>query len=452
MFFRKIFLPLYELLPAGPGGKLTQLHQRGFSPRTPPHRHRTHHLIKIAIASAIFGVGLTAIFSGHGKIASSNAVISTNLISLRTPIEGTVTSLPRRAGAMAERGALIAHIENPRVNDERLVDLREQQTRLVAELQGAETNRAAWIGLAAELANRDAMHTEANSERLQDLVEEAEDVRAALVTKQAQAENDVDRRLPLEASGVVAKAEMHKLRSGVDLARQETAAQTARLAALRAEAKAAARGVLIAAGAGTDRSYSAQRADEIGIELSRLDRTIAILSASVKETRARLDAEERRVSLWRSADITAPSNGMIWKLGASDGERLGIGDMTAEIVDCAAPLLLVAIPQDRFTDVEIGGLARFRLSGERIERTGTVLSVAGHGDAARGHHFAIMPLEEPSTAIVTILLAGDEVATTAPALQQGGGPPKECFIGRSARVSLPATGGGFIDQILRHVL
>jgi hypothetical protein len=60
---------------------------------------------------------------------------------------------------------------------------------------------------------------------------------------------------------------------------------------------------------------------------------------------------------------------MIWKLGAADGERLGIGDMAAEIVDCNAPFLLAAIPQNRFSDVEIAGVVQFRLSGERTEHT-----------------------------------------------------------------------------------
>ena len=53
---------------------------------------------------------------------------------------------------------------------------------------------------------------------------------------------------------------------------------------------------------------------------------------------------------------------MIWKLGAANGERLVTGDMAPDIVDCNAPFLLAAIPQDRFSDVEVGGLAQFRLS------------------------------------------------------------------------------------------
>ena len=140
---------------------------------------------------------------------------------------------------------------------------------------------------------------------------------------------------------------------------------------------------------------------------------------------------------------------MIWKLGAADGERLGTGDMAAEIVDCNAPFILAAIPQDRFSDVEAGGLAQFRLSGERTGRTGTVVSITGHGDLAQGGHYAVMPLDEPSTVIATIAMPRKETGAQENSAQEN--TAQECLIGRSARVLLPATGGGFIDQILRRV-
>jgi multidrug resistance efflux pump len=442
MFFRKIPLP-QELLPA-PAGRAAPSGARHWQPPAPPNRKNSHRVLKIAIAVVVLGAGVVATLSGHGMIASNNAVISTNLVSLRTPVEGTVSGLPTRAGSMIARGALIAHVENPRVNDEHLVDLRERQIRIEADLKGARANRTALLNLQDELVHRDAIHTKMNSERLSDLVEEAEKTMASLTIKQEQAQNDVDRRLPLEASGIVAKAEMHRLRSTLDAARQDAAAQAARLAALRTEAEAAAQGVLAGTTGGTDKSYSAQRADEIEIELSSLDKTIASLTAEAVETKSRLAAEQRRIDLLRVADIVAPSAGMIWKLGAADGERLAAGDMAADIVDCNAPFLLAAIPQDRFSDIEVGGLAKFRLSGERTERTGTVVSVTGHGDLAQGGHYAVMPLDEPSSVIATIAMPHQETSAQENTAQ-------ECLIGRSARVLLPATGGGFIDQILRRL-
>jgi multidrug resistance efflux pump len=362
MFFRKISLPLQELMPATMG-RAASAGARGWWPPPLPKPIRPRRILTFAIAAGVLAAGGGAMLSGHGKIPSTNAVISTNLISLRTPIEGTVTGLPNRVGSMVTRGALIAHIENPRVNDEHLVDLRAHLLRAVAELKSAEANRAALLKLQADLVRRDAVHTKVNSERLASLVDEADKVMAALTAKQAQAQNDVDRRLPLEASGIVAKAEMHRLRSTLE---------AARLAALRTEAKAAAQGVLTGNTGGTDKSYSAQRADEIAIELSTLDKTVATLNAEVSETKSRLVAEQNRIDLLRSADIVAPSAGMIWRLGAANGERLGIGDMAAEIVDCDAPFLLVALPQNRFSDVEIAGVVQFRLSGERTEHTGTL--------------------------------------------------------------------------------
>ncbi len=85
----------------------------------------------------------------------------------------------------------------------------------------------------------------------------------------------------------------------------------------------------------------------------------------MSETKSRLSAEQHRIDLLRSADIVAPSAGMIGKLGAADGERLAIGDMAEEIVNCNAPFLLAAIPQNRSSDVEIPGVVQFRLSSER---------------------------------------------------------------------------------------
>jgi hypothetical protein len=95
-------------------------------------------------------------------------------------------------------------------------------------------------------------------------------------------------------------------------------------------------------------------------------------------------------------------------------------------------------------NVEIGGIVQFRYSGERTERTGTLVSVTGHGDLAQGVHYAVMPLDEPSTVIATVSLPRTETSAQENSTH-------ECLIGRSARVLLPAVGGGFFDQILRRV-
>ncbi len=443
MFFRKISLPLQELMPATVG-RAASTRARGWWPPPLPKPKRPRRVLNCDHRNDSWGRRCRDDLRTWKDRQQQRGDLDKSSFLANSHRGGCLAGAQSRRLDGGARRAL-AHIVNPRVNDEHLVDLREYETRVEADLKGGEANRAALLSLQADLMRRDALHIKVNTERLASLVDEAEKTMAALTAKQAQAQNDVDRRLPLEASGVVAKAEMHRLRSTLEAARQDAAAKAARLSALRTEAKAAAQGVLTGNTGGTDKSYSAQRADEIAIQLSSLNKTISTLRAEASETKSRLAAEQRRVDLLHSADIVAPSAGMIWKLGAADGERLGIGDMVAEIVDCNAPFLLVAIPQDRFSDVEVGGVALFRLSGERAERAGAVVSVTGHGDLTQGVHYAVMPLDEPLTAIATVALPRVENSS-----QENSG--HECLIGRSARVLLPATGGGLIDQILRRVL
>ena len=114
-----------------------------------------------------------------------------------------------------------------------------------------------------------------------------------------------------------------------------------------------------------------------------------------REARDRLASERQRLSRLQGAALTAPVDGMVWRIGASDGERLAVGDMVVDLVDCRAGFILASIPQDRFGDVEIGGVARFRLSGERSDRTGRILGVMGESGLSHDRNIAAAPVPRP---------------------------------------------------------
>jgi hypothetical protein len=131
--------------------------------------------------------------------------------------------------------------------------------------------------------------------------------------------------------------------------------------------------------------------------------------------------------------MIAPSAGMVWKLGASNGERVGAGETIAQIVDCDSAFIIARVPQNRVPDIMVGDEAEFRLSGDETKRHGRVLTVTG--DATGGdRNLAAVPFEEKGpTAAVRIAM--DPVAG-------------ECPVGRTARVLLPSNGRGFISQLL----
>ncbi|MGO9674247.1 MAG: HlyD family secretion protein [Methylocella sp.] len=417
----------------------------------PKPRLRLLPIAKIGVAISFVGLGAFSIVSEQGFVASDNAVVSTRIISLRAPIEGIAADVDGGVGSFVTKSQLVVHISNPLFNDQHVVELRETLKQLRAELTNAEADQASQFALATKLKVRAAIHAKANVERLAGLEAEGQKTLDALISKETQAQSDVDRSLPLAARGIISKAGAERLQTALQAAQHDVEAQQGRLESLRAESEAANSGVLSSPG-GIDVSYSAQRGDQVAIEIAHLTRTIADLGTEAKAVEARLNNEEHLAALACSADLKAPVGGMIWRLGASNAERLGAGDMAAELVDCNAPTLLVSVPQDRFSDIKIGGLARYRLSGELNDRTGAVLSVSGQGDLSHSEHYAALPVAEVgSTIIAQVAMNGPAKAQAGGEDSDHGGDHKPCLIGRTARVLLPTTGGGFFDRISRRI-
>ena len=104
------------------------------------------------------------------------------------------------------------------------------------------------------------------------------------------------------------------------------------------------------------------------------------------------------------------------------------GESGAELVDCHEAFILAPIPQERVPDIEIGSIARFRLSGEREERQGTVASISATPSGNGIRKLAALPFRTDDAKTVTVRIALSPAATA-----------NGCDIGRTAQVSIPIT-------------
>ena len=392
-----------------------------------PVRRSRSRSVKIGVASLLLVAGLYAVFSGQGYVASDNAVVSAYTVSVRVPIAGLLSGMHVRVGNDVPLGSVLARVEDERVNDQRLIDLRQSVVRGDAEGAAYASQLEVLTGQRTALLRRAAEHGALVSDYLDHQVEEAERLMEARVARREQARRDLFRRATLARDGFAPVSDVERLNVDHAVADREIAADGARIVNLGSQARASRRGIYVGAGS-DDVAYSTQRADEVSIRIAETQRAMAAVIATRDEAAARLAAEERRVGLLRSADLVAPIAGVVWKLGVSDGERLGVGDMVAEIVDCRAGFIIASIPQDRFGDVVIGGTARFKLSGEKLERTGRVLAVTGEASVANDRNLAAAPIAQRE--------AGATVRVAFPPSQGG-----DCAVGRTARVLLPASGG-----------
>ena len=392
-------------------------------------------LAKIGGAVSVLAIGAYAVMADQIAIATDNAVVSAYSIALRTPIDGVVGGTPLRIGDRIARGATLAEVNNVRVDDQRLVDLREHLTVARAHLAAITAEESALEAMRADLDRRSQAYVTASAARLNGAVAEAQAALAALTVRRDEAGRVLDRRNALAQSGYASTADLDKARSDFDAASSEAAAQQGRLDSLRAQLDAVKNGVVSEPGS-NDVAYSRQRADEIMIRVADLAQVSALTSADIDETASRLDSEAARVGKLRAAPMVAPASGIVWKVNAQSGEHIGAGEPVVQIVDCDAAFIIAQVPQNRVPDIEVGSQAEFRLSGDPVKRHGLVTSVTG--DATGGdRNLAAIPFVQPGPFAT--------VRIEIPASDDGA-----CPVGRTARVVLPSNGPGLLSRLFNR--
>lgn len=394
--------------------------------------------IKISIAVVLLLAGAYGIFSEQQYIASENAVVTAYVVTVRTPIEGTLSNLLNPVGTRISENLSVGHVENPRVDQQHLQGLRDIEEQARSSIAALLTERDNLQKQRRALLSRTGAHIQAVSTRLRLQTVEAEGLLAAKEAALKEATIELGRGKKLHEASIISDADLDKLQAQFDIATQEFAAQQADLGAIREEANAASRGILSEPGI-NDVAYSRQSADEIDLRLSETDRTLLALQSQATQANKDVESEAKRAELVHEADLVAPASGILWKLSALNGEHVSAGDPVLQIVDCSRGFVLAEIPQDRVPEIRVGGKARFRLSGESSERAGTVLSVSGEEQKEENENLAAFPPINFDVRRATI-----RVGITAPA-KDG-----ECWVGRTARVLLPTNGSSPLSRWYRH--
>lgn len=383
-------------------------------------------VLKVSVALALLGLSAQALLAGRDIVASDNAVVSANMLAVRSPIEGTLSGVNLRVGTKVRAGEIIGHVSDPYVDDRRLIDMKQALIRDEADRDAYVRERDALDLLLATLHKRADNYNKAFAAYLQQEVAEARSNIAAAVAAKNYQDQETNRQDTLGSEGWSAPAGVDQSRSRAIIADNTLAAAAAHALYLQDRADAAARGMSLDSGS-NDVSYSEQRADQVAIQLTDVERNLASFSAAADEDRARLRSEEERVALLRSFDIKIPDDGVVWQVNALSGSNLTAGSMITQIVDCRDAFIIAIIPQDRFPDVVLGGSVHIRMTGETTDIIGVVASILGNGSLSYNADYAVMPnLQRTPAGAVAII--------TLPASATKNG----CLIGRTARVLLPA--------------
>ena len=392
---------------------------------------------KIATALGLLGAGIYAMLDDQFTLSTEHAVVSAYTVGLRSPIAGQVGGLRHAPGEAIAAGALLAVVEDPRADQQRLVDLRALHDRARAELAAALGAQALYRDLAADLSQRAGLHQEMALTRYASQQAEAERLLAGTEARLLRDRQNLVRKQQLVASRFGTQADLDGARADHDVSLRAVEAQQQHLLTLQTQQDGVRRGVFIEAGH-VGFNYAQQRLDEVSMRIADLDRGIVSLTADFQAAVSRLGAEQRRTDQQSLAELSSPSGGLVWRVLAQEGERVAVGETVVEVMDCDAAFVLAAIPQHRAAEVQLGGIARFRLAGESRERSGRVQAVLGEGSVRGERNLAALPTRPaPGAALVRVALAPAEPGAAA-----------GCPVGRTARLVLPTGEGGLFGRVL----
>ena len=382
------------------------------------------------MAACVAVLGTYGVLMDHQYVSTSDAVISTYVLDVRTPIEGTLEDVPSTAGDRVLAGAYLGRVGNALIDRQHLDNLRITAEAAQSAADSLAVEHSALEVMRRDLLARASLHTEATSTRLVQEVDGARLLLSAKRTALGEADAELERGRKLVGFGVISRAAFDKLVSAQAVLADEVRAQRAAVASLQAQLEAMHRGVLAEPGTNNDVAYSVQRADELRIKIAENARDLAAALAQAQEAHSAVAEETRRDGMLGSSEVRAPSAGVIWKLHAINGEHVQANAPVFSLVDCNRQFVLAEVPQDRVSTILLNSKAEIKLTGDAAQRTGTVMTVSGEPEKDVDSKLAATPVRRSTDALATVVIRLD-----APV----GADPHEasCLVGRTARVRIP---------------
>lgn len=395
-----------------------------------------------AVLLAVFGYALLpGVFYAQAPVGRVNA----DLVTLRAPIEGQVSFSDLRIGERVTRGQSLAVLRDAPDRDVRLANLQAQSGALADRVANIDQQVAALEPFLQRLGGDSQNFRAAVVSTLTAQVAEAEArVRSAEANARLQ-DAQLKRIAPLAEKGFASQADLDRRRSEYDVAQAEVNALRKQLDRLRQERSAADQGIYLT-DSYNNAPYSQQRRDEIELQKLNLISRRAELEAERQQVERQLQAEQRRRQHVGEATLSAPADGVVWRLLESDNATIGISAPLVQIADCSRIFFEVA--RDRRTEsmLSIGdaALVEFERNGRMVTHKAKLVGLRGDQDGDR-REFAIAAA--PGNDQIRWIFAVDFASGINTDTQTAVVTQEACPVGRIGRLFVNET---LVDRIARR--
>ena len=378
--------------------------------------------LKVAVGLAIVAVFGWMPLKAILQTSSVEAVVNARIVTLRSPIDGTVSAKPSNPtylSALSE-GDVILHVVNARGDRIRLDDLRRQMSRLENERPSLAAKLAAAEAAQQDLARQAGQFRDGRTLQLEARIAEIQSAIEAAAARREEATAAVERASSLVRSGSVSTVELARLTREQAIAQQTEIGARRRLDAAKVELTAVKNGTYLG-DSYNDRPSSVQREEEMRQRVSDLRADLAHADAEIAWLTHEIAVEQIHYINRAEADIRAPINGRIWEMMTSPGEDVRAGQPLLKVLDCSGEVVTANVTESVYNRLKLGDPASFEPNDGSAAIQGVIVNLTGSSGAPA--NLAINPdalNKEPY-----------RVTVSMPALDSAG---KDCAVGRTGRV------------------
>ena len=385
------------------------------------------------ILIVVFSIGLITwairlVQSKYTSVASLDAVVNGVVIDIKTPQEGIIKSLKADTGSIIKKDVILLSVENDQVSNLQAKQISSRLSSQQSQLVSAEGQLDQLLSLTDLLQSDNQNQKRLEVSDYSDRNEQFESDLRGAIARAKLAELNYDRAVFLQKEGAYSQSVLDLAKVEFQARQSEVESLEARRQSILTNREAASIGLTLE----RTRSNSDPRIrlEEVQLQISNQQRTIMALRQSIDDAKSELIEANADVNRRRNAIVKSPVSGVIWKLGALEGQLVRQEQSIGQMIDCSKRWVDVYVEEQSVEAIQIGIPAKIELyAASTLVLNGKVSLIrSGLGRFNAGEDVAItIPQNLPRTAQVRVDLDKNSDL---------GAPNVFCYIGYTGKVTL----------------
>ena len=305
-------------------------------------------LLTIGVVGAI---GWT-IVSGKDGFRESNAMIVARSISVNSTIDGEIENDQLAVGTSLKPNDLLVKVRSTRVDRSRATELKTRITYLRSEITNTELEQDGLRKMLAGFEKRSTAYAKWQLNDLQ-LKKEIRKRQFAVAKKENQLRTQTVKQLKtLVDSRQISNVNLLEAKTRAEIAANQVEASKAELTRNELLLKSAKTdGIFFEGG---DTSYWRKTIDSLRLRIFDNQNKIARLRAQLVQFSAQEKVELARLKSDFVEEHRSPFAGVVNAVYVAKGARIKSGTTLMQVLDCSNPVVIVPIPEFRFSDFSVG--------------------------------------------------------------------------------------------------